>query len=142
MAAKTLDEVRAQLSAEERTLLDNVIAKHSDLKDGWLRQDDYSRHMNALKDQEKEYKEALEYNQRMKVWADEKGPAHIEAVPHRDNCNRGTGASARNLVKTHCPQGHLYDEANTYHYPDGSGRKCRACHREEQARYKAAKRLA
>jgi hypothetical protein len=78
----------------------------------------------------------------VKVWADEKGPAHIEAVPHRDNCNRGTGASARNLVKTHCPQGHLYDEANTYHYPDGSGRKCRACHREEQARYKAAKRLA
>ena len=76
MAVQTLEEIlaAAQLSAEERKLFDNTLQKIPALKEGYLRQDDYSRHMNALKDQEKEYEEALEYNQRMKVWADEKVP--------------------------------------------------------------------
>ena len=34
--------------------------------------------------------------------------------------------------KTHCPQGHEYDSANTYTRPDrgGQGRNCRACVRD------------
>ena len=36
------------------------------------------------------------------------------------------GAYRRSL--THCPQGHAYDEANTYYFPDGR-RKCKACAR-------------
>ncbi len=32
-----------------------------------------------------------------------------------------------NRVKTHCPAGHAYDEANTYRYR--GGRYCRACKR-------------
>lgn len=43
--------------------------------------------------------------------------------------------------KTHCPQGHPYDEANTYWF-HGTKRMCRACNRERQrerlARRKAA----
>lgn len=32
--------------------------------------------------------------------------------------------------KTHCPKGHPYDEANTYHLPNG-GRVCRQCRNEK-----------
>lgn len=57
---------------------------------------------------------------------------HLEAVPPRTNVLRGTGASARNFVKTHCPKGHPYDAENTYVRPPGSrpGRGCKTCMRE------------
>jgi len=58
-------------------------------------------------------------------------PAHIEAVTHRVNSRRGNvGAvnGARQMAKTHCLHGHLYDEMNTYRTPDGR-RNCRACRR-------------
>jgi hypothetical protein len=41
--------------------------------------------------------------------------------------------------KTHCPQRHEYDEANTYIAPDG-GRACRTCGRAAAARYGARRR--
>lgn len=44
----------------------------------------------------------------------------------RDSVNKGRNA---NMKKVHCPQGHLYDEANTYIRFDGK-RDCRACRRE------------
>src|SRR3990167_1013039 len=53
-------------------------------------------------------------------------PSHIEAVTRRENILRGTGASARAARATACPQGHPYDEPNTYRAPKG-GRYCRAC---------------
>ena len=37
-----------------------------------------------------------------------------------------------NSQKTHCPQGHPYDDANTVVRPNG-GRRCRACHRTAEA---------
>lgn len=37
-----------------------------------------------------------------------------------------------NASKTHCRQGHQYDEANTYHFRNA--RHCRACNREAQQR--------
>lgn len=54
-------------------------------------------------------------------------PAHLEPVTHVENVRRG-GAS----VRTHCPQGHPYDEANTYIRAHGH-RGCRACHRAHVA---------
>jgi len=39
-----------------------------------------------------------------------------------------------NAHKTYCPQGHPYDEANTYLRPDGKGRDCRQCRRLRNAR--------
>ncbi len=53
-------------------------------------------------------------------------PDHLEAVPHRENVLRGD-ATRR---KTHCPQGHPYDEANTYVDPRGSQR-CIECRRHQ-----------
>jgi HNH endonuclease len=53
-------------------------------------------------------------------------PAHLEPVTSRENLLRGTGPTALNAAKTHCPQGHAYDEANTYRDRAG-GRRCRIC---------------
>jgi hypothetical protein len=67
----------------------------------------------------------------VKAIADEHGPAHLEPVTNRENVLRSDSISARNARKTHCPQGHPYDEANTYVSRQG-GRNCRACHRQQE----------
>ncbi len=48
-------------------------------------------------------------------------PAHLEPVTQQENIRRGFRIS-----KMACPQGHPYDDGNTYWY-DGR-RYCRACH--------------
>ncbi len=60
-------------------------------------------------------------------------PAHLEAVTVGENVLRGDGESARRARQTHCKNGHLFDEANTYINPRG-GRQCRACDREFKRR--------
>lgn len=56
-------------------------------------------------------------------------PEHLEAVTHRVNMSRGSWA-----IKTHCPQGHPYDEANTMYRKTkyGRGRVCRTCKKEQR----------
>lgn len=54
-------------------------------------------------------------------------PAHLEAVSHAENVLRGESAPAHNARKTHCPQGHAYDDANTYVRPSDGARICRTC---------------
>lgn len=61
-------------------------------------------------------------------------PDHLEPVTQAEN-NRRTSparlgrkapwAGRREAARTHCPQGHPYDELNTYHYRNK--RMCRAC---------------
>jgi len=63
----------------------------------------------------------------VKAMADEDGPAHLEPVTHRENVLRGTGMTARAARKTHCPQGHPYDEANTIWERTVRGRRARRC---------------
>jgi hypothetical protein len=66
-------------------------------------------------------------------------PAHLEAVPHRENMLRGDTFAAANAGKTHCASGHPFDEANTYVTRTGS-RSCRRCHAAcERARRRAAR---
>jgi hypothetical protein len=55
-------------------------------------------------------------------------PSHLEAVPMRVNVLRGVGVTAKNAVKTHCVNGHEFNDQNTY--SDSKGRSCRACKRE------------
>lgn len=57
-------------------------------------------------------------------------PDHLEAVTPRENYLRGVGFVAQNARKTHCPQRHEYDEANTYVYR--GMRYCRECQRERK----------
>lgn len=58
--------------------------------------------------------------------------SHLEAVPIRINILRGETLAAANAKKTHCAQGHPFDETNTYLNRNKSGRAqrtCRACGR-------------
>lgn len=47
-------------------------------------------------------------------------PDHLEAVTQAENNRRGK------MLRTHCPQGHPYDQANTFISSKG-WRFCRAC---------------
>lgn len=64
-------------------------------------------------------------------------PGHLEVVTQSENSRRQRSAS-----KTHCVNGHLYDEKNTYIRPAGNSgnRDCRACTVERQRRYQERKR--
>ena len=69
-------------------------------------------------------------------------PDHLEPVTQRENVLRGKSPTAQNALKTHCPKGHPYDEANTYviAQPGRIHRMCRTCGRANTARYVARKR--
>ena len=56
-------------------------------------------------------------------------PEHLEPVTLSENIRRGAAAT-----KTHCVNGHPYNEANTYIRPTGQ-RDCRTCIRERARRY-------
>ncbi len=51
-------------------------------------------------------------------------PYHLEDVSPLQNVRRGAAGP-----RTQCPQGHPFDEANTYWRPDGGGRQCLTCSR-------------
>lgn len=61
-------------------------------------------------------------------------PSHLEPVTHRENTLRGDTIVAAAAAATACPQGHAYDEANTYRYPDGR-RDCRTCRADRRRRH-------
>lgn len=66
-------------------------------------------------------------------------PDHIEIVTQRINLLRGVGRTAINASRTHCPQGHVYDEHNTGRARKGS-RYCKTCIRLRVRDYYARKR--
>lgn len=55
-------------------------------------------------------------------------PVHLEAVTHAENMRRWLS------LITHCPQGHPYDEVNTY-VTKANVRHCRQCHRDQSREY-------
>ena len=67
-------------------------------------------------------------------------PAHLEMVTHRVNLLRGETLAARNAAKTHCPQGHPYNDVNTYRMRNG-GRGCRQCRAEADRKSREKRRL-
>lgn len=62
-------------------------------------------------------------------------PDHLEAVTVAENVRRQEFSNGRGN-RTQCPQGHPYDEVNTYSRPRG-GRGCRACRAAWQRAYRA-----
>lgn len=69
-------------------------------------------------------------------------PDHLEPVTRGENLRRGYAARG---LKTHCAQGHPFDEVNTFQRSDG-GRGCRACRnkasRDKKREYRAAAKAA
>lgn len=64
-------------------------------------------------------------------------PEHLEAVTNAENLRRSPIAPATvNSRKTKCPQGHPYDEANTYVSKTGR-RHCRICTAARARRWEA-----
>lgn len=52
-----------------------------------------------------------------------------------NNHDKREHGTDHNVVKTHCPKGHPYNEENTYVLPSRPGaRYCRACHRVSSLR--------
>lgn len=71
-------------------------------------------------------------------------PEHLEPVTNRENTIRGVAGfvnGRRQEAKTHCPQGHPYDDANTYWRRDRPGRNCRACRSERRSANREAARI-
>jgi len=69
-------------------------------------------------------------------------PRHCRPATRRENLLRGDTIPSRCLAVTHCPAGHEYTEANTYRYPNGSHRQCRACmraHEQTRIRHRAGR---
>lgn len=62
-------------------------------------------------------------------------PGHLEPTTHQVNCQR---RPQYQLEKTHCPQGHPYDEANTYTYQ--GRRSCRICAKARAAVYEVKRK--
>lgn len=63
-------------------------------------------------------------------------PDHLEPVTPLENTRRAPGSLSQiNRAKTHCHQGHEFDEANTY--IRNGYRSCRECNRAAAARYVA-----
>ena len=69
-------------------------------------------------------------------------PEHMEPVTHRENTMRGVSSAAINGRKTHCKQGHAYDNHNTRLDAKSGFRNCRACNRIAAAHSRERKRKA
>lgn len=54
-------------------------------------------------------------------------PSHLRLMENERNA-RDNG----NARKSHCPQGHAYDDTNTYTHPTKGYRTCRRCARERR----------
>lgn len=67
-------------------------------------------------------------------------PAHLEPVTPRVNTFRGDTPARKNAARTHCVNGHPFDEANTYRMAGSVRRYCRACNRATVARRKAERK--
>lgn len=66
-------------------------------------------------------------------------PGHVVPTTHRANILRGKCPSAVNSRKTHCVNGHPFDQENTWTSKTGM-RQCRACDRELHTRKYHAER--
>ena len=58
-------------------------------------------------------------------------------TPAENTADKVAKGRCFNQRKTHCPQGHLYDETNTY-VPREGVRQCRACKAESKRNRRAA----
>lgn len=63
-------------------------------------------------------------------------PDHLEPVTKQINAIRGCRPAAARAA-THCPNGHEWNEANTYRHPRSNSRVCRVCTANSQMKYRS-----
>lgn len=73
-------------------------------------------------------------------------PEHLEPVTPGEHLTERTLTSfqSQNARKTHCPQGHPYDDENTYLQPNrhgGRSRVCRECLRQAKRKWRLKKKM-
>lgn len=69
-------------------------------------------------------------------------PEHLDPVPHQVNVQRGLAGqhtAIRYATRTHCDKGHALTPDNLLGHV--SGRQCRRCNLDRQARYYAARKV-
>jgi hypothetical protein len=54
-------------------------------------------------------------------------PDHLEPATRQENARRGNKGAKHQDTRTHCANGHPFDEVNTYYEPPNGRRKCRLC---------------
>src|SRR5271154_781531 len=76
MPAQTWEEIlaEAKLSASEKQLIDNLVQRVPEFKDGRMRQADYSRQSLEIQKQKKDYDEAIAVKEKVNTWYLEKKP--------------------------------------------------------------------
>ena len=76
MPAQTWEEIlqEARLSADEQKLLDNLVKRVPEFKDGRLRQSEFSRLTNDMQRKKKEYDDAIALKDQVNGWWEEKKP--------------------------------------------------------------------
>lgn len=70
-------------------------------------------------------------------------PNHLDVTSLVENCRRGNSygnGGKHQKAKTHCPQGHEYNQENTKIISAGNGRRCLKCKRAQNSAYKKRKR--
>ena len=67
-------------------------------------------------------------------------PKHLEPVTNRENVLRGNGICGNNARKTHCKNGHLFNEENTINLK-GNRRQCRICKKEYENNWHLARKV-
>lgn len=68
-------------------------------------------------------------------------PAHLEEVTNVENVLRGENFTAINARKTHCYNGHPFNEANTYNPPNAKARICRICQTNNNRKWYLANKV-
>ena len=74
MPVKTFEEVVASLSGDEKALFEKTLKANPELKDGWLRQDDFSRKQAELAKEREKMQGDLDYAEKMKDWSERSVP--------------------------------------------------------------------
>jgi hypothetical protein len=80
MAVKTLDELLASLSGDQRKLFENTLSQNPELKAGWLRQDEFSQKLNEFKSKETEFEKAKTRAEELEAWAERNVPVYNKLV--------------------------------------------------------------
>jgi hypothetical protein len=70
MAANSFDDVLNSLVADEsdRGVLSDLVNKYPGIKDGWLRQSDYSRKLDSFRDTERQLESLKSADEKVKQW--------------------------------------------------------------------------